>query len=271
MIDKLVYFVFYEFYVKIVLVLFYKTRRKGGVFMKNSIVKFLSLILAGVLTLSGSTFAFAEDSPGTVDGFAVALNPERNYLILVNNENPYEFGGEYDESLREDLVFLADAYGEATPLEKATALAFSQLQIALKVQGMEIVLYSAYRTEADQAWVYENFGELEGWSETNLVAKPGFSEHHTGLVVEVMVFFPDENGDIVPQTVTAERHDAVPFFALLDRNLANFGFILRYPEGKEEWTGAPSMPYEIRLVGSSKIAHEIMDNGLCLEEYLAQK
>ena len=54
-----------------------------------------------------------------------------------------------------------------------------------------------------------------------------------------------------------------------DESLADFGFIDRYPGGKEQITGFPSEPYEIRFVGSAEVAHAIMDNGLCLEEYIS--
>lgn len=204
-----------------------------------------------------------------LDGFSVAINPERDYLIVVNDNHPYDFNGKYNQLLKQDLVYASDVYGEATALEKAAYLAFSQFQVAMREKGLEIGFYSGYRTEAEQAWVYDHYGSLEGWRETNTVRKPGFSEHHTGLMVNLLIYYPgiEENGDVW-MTETAERQAKMPELKVLHETLADYGFIDRYPAGKEAITGVLNEPYEIRFVGSTKIAHEIMDNHLTLEEYL---
>lgn len=197
--------------------------------------------------------------------------PGRDYLIVVNDDIPYDFDGEYNKNLQKDIVFMDDVYGEATPAEKATLKAFQKLQKSLKAKGMTIGLLSGYRTKEDQQGVYDYYSNLPGWSETNKVSQAGFSEHHTGLVLNILILYQGE-GDTEPiwYTETEERRQKIEYFKLLHENLADFGFIDRYPPGKESITGVPSEPYEIRFVGSAKIAHEIMDNGLCLEEYLSQ-
>lgn len=207
------------------------------------------------------------------DAFSVALNPERDYLIVVNEDNEYEFGGAYDQLLQQDLIYVSDNNGELTPLEKGANAALSLLKQRLRDQGMEIELYSGYRTKEDQQEVYDYYGNLEGWSETNKVSKPGFSEHHTGLLLNIVAWMPDEEDpdDYLWTTETAARQEKNPDFKVIHENLADFGFIDRYPAGKEDITGYPNEPYEIRFVGSSKVAHEIMDNNLCLEEYLKSK
>ena len=206
------------------------------------------------------------------DEFSCAMNANRDYLIVVNDENPYDFGGEYDRLLQDDLVYVADVLvGERTPVEKATLYAFTELQYALEQKGIRIGLYSAYRTEEDQQQVYDYFGSLEGWAETNKVSQPGYSEHHTGLLLNILINWYGEDGEMIWYTETAERQAEIPEFKVVHDTLADYGFIDRYPKGKEAITGYPSEPYEIRFVGSSEVAHEIMDNGLCLEEYLGQK
>ena len=104
------------------------------------------------------------------------------------------------------------------------------------------------------------------------MSKPGFSEHHTGLLLNIVVWWPDEGNpnEKIWTTETAERQAKDPDYQVIHDNLADFGFIDRYPAGKEDITGTPCEPYEIRFVGSSLVAHEIMDNGICLEEYLEQ-
>lgn len=234
---------------------------------KNSMALSLVSILV-LLTLFCFPLTTLAEEASAEDPFAIALNPSRDYLIVVNDEHPYEFGGTYDQLLQDDLIYVSDVYGEATPVEKCTYLAFSQLRASLLNQGMDIGLYSAYRTEADQQWVYDYYGSLEGWADTNKVVKPGYSEHHTGILLNVMILYPGDDGEEIWYTETAERQKTIPYFALLHESLADFGFIDRYPEGKEAITGVPSEPYEIRFVGSSAVAHAIMDNHLCLEEFV---
>ena len=96
----------------------------------------------------------------------------------------------------------------------------------------------------------------------------GFSEHHTGLLLNIVIWGEDEEGNMTWITETAERQKTHPEFKVVHDSLADYGFIDRYPAGKENITGVPCEPYEIRFVGSSAIAHKIMDNRLCLEEYL---
>lgn len=235
--------------------------------------KYLAVCLIVVLVISVSHCAsvFADETmPG--GDFAVALNDKRDYLTLVNNDHPYEFGGEYDEALQEDLIYVSDCLAIPTPVEKAAALAFSELVADLHMQGVDIALFSAYRTEDDQQWVYDNYAELDGWGESNTVMKPGFSEHHTGLMIEYMVWYNggDESAPWEWYTVSAERASD-PYYQPIWDTMAKYGFILRYPEGKESITGITYEPYELRFVGSSQIATDIMSQGLCLEEYLEQQ
>ncbi|MBQ9016836.1 D-alanyl-D-alanine carboxypeptidase family protein [Candidatus Saccharibacteria bacterium] len=198
------------------------------------------------------------------DEFARAMDPHLDYLILVNGEHPYEFGGIYDRELQNDLAYIADCYvGEATPIEKGALYAFTLLQYDLKQKGMEIGLFNAYRTYEDQEETMRLYPET--------TVEPGFSEHHTGLVLDIMIKWSDKSGGQIWYTETAERQTEIPEFKVVHETLADYGFIDRYPPDKEAYTGLPSMPFEIRFVGSSEIAHEIMDNGLCLEEYLASK
>ena len=58
-------------------------------------------------------------------------------------------------------------------------------------------------------------------------------------------------------------------FEIIHESVARFGFNMRDPDGKEGVTGSPYRPYEIRFVGSSEDAKNIVNNKLCLEEYLA--
>ena len=224
--------------------------------------------LLAYLTVSGSELDQA-DVAGFIeaaDDFSVGLNPTRDYLIVINDDNEYIFGVDYDQALQSDLIYVTDFQGEATAIEKGANAAFSMLKHHLFEEGIYIELFSGYRTKEAQQWVYDYYGDLEGWSDTNKVAKPGFSEHHTGLLLNIVVWWPQIGAWA---TETPERTSEDPeFFTKIHTALADYGFIDRYPADKESYTGYPSEPYEIRFVGSSQTAHAIMDNGFCLEEYL---
>ena len=210
----------------------------------------------------------AKPNPNSEE-YGHSLSKKRDYLILVNETHPYEFGGEYDTLLQKDIVYLPDPYGGITPVEKGAAAAFLELQKALKKKGMTIDLYSAYMSESDQQWAYDYYSNLPGWGETNKVAKPGFSENHTGLLLNILILYQGENDpEPIWYTETAERQETIPYFKLLHETLADYGFIDRYPKGKEAITGIPCQPYLIRFVGSKQVAREITNSGLCLEEYL---
>ncbi len=197
------------------------------------------------------------------------LNPELDYLILVNDDHPYDFNSDYALALQDSLIKVPDVYGEATPVEEATYIAFTKLQADLAANGIIIGLFSAWRSMEDQQAVYDYYSNLDDWANSNKVMLPGYSEHHTGLVINFFAWHQFD-GDAAPVwcTITAERQAEIPEYQIIRDTLADYGFIERYPAGKEAFTGVPCEPYEIRFVGYSNIAHAIMDNNYSLEEYL---
>ena len=245
--------------------------------VKNILAAVVAIVLAPIFCAACHASTSADSSPAAdnhesaTDSFAVAMNPSREYLIIVNDDYPYRFGDAYDEALQSDIIYVADCYGEPTPVEKAAYLAFSELAADLHAQGIQIALYSAYRTESDQQWVYDHYANLKNWDDTNTVKEPGYSEHHTGLMIEFVVWYNggDDSAEWTWYTVTAERATD-PYYQPIWSTLAKYGFIERYPAGKEDITGVTYEPYELRFVGSSAVATEIAAQGICLEEY-AQK
>lgn len=231
------------------------------------IAELVALLLIAIIcpTISVVGQGTQPEAAEAYDDFAIGLNPNRDYLVMVNDDNPYDFDGAYAKALEPDIVYVSDFEGIPTPIEKGANTAFTMLKQSLADEGIDIQLYSAYRTKEDQSWVYDYYSNLDGWSDTNKVAEPGFSEHHTGLLLNIVVWWPEIS---TWATETAERHaENSEFFDRIHDALADFGFIDRFPAGKEIITGYPYEPYEIRFVGSSVVAHEIMDKGLTLEEY----
>ena len=141
-----------------------------------------------------------------------------------------------------------------------TALAkLQQLQRDAQAQGINISnSYSGYRSYQDQTQLYNNYVNLHGEEEANTFsAKPGFSEHQTGLTFDLKDF----NGQLVEDPITSQW---------IKDNCAKYGFIVRYPEGKEDITGYIYEPWHLRYVGE-EVANQIMNNNTTLEQYLGVK
>ena len=119
-----------------------------------------------------------------------------------------------------------------------------------KKVGVDLVLYSAYRSYEKQESLWTTEFSFENMS----LAVPGYSEHHTGLALDIST-----TGD----GLTKEKTKA---YTYLKDNAHRFGFILRYQEGKEKITGYNFEPWHYRYVG--EIATFIHENNLTLEEYI---
>lgn len=146
------------------------------------------------------------------------------------------------------------------------------LVAAAKEAGFNMQLCSAYRTVEKSAELYQrkvNQYIGYGYSEADAkveaakwVAPPGTSEHHTGLAMDLVSsdywnYYSDLEHDY-------ENFDS---FKWMYEHCAEFGFILRYPKDKQDITGITYEPWHYRYVGI-EAAEYIMENGLCLEEYL---
>lgn len=187
---------------------------------------------------------------------ATSQNNKLDYLICINADNIYDFEGNYAKQLEKSMVTFTQAiYGDVNQLEKAAYQAFCQLQIALAEKDVTIGILSGYRSYEDQEYLYN--------LDTATQAAPGYSEHHTGLNISMVVWSDlGEEG-----WAWASEGGRIPENETISSLLPEFGFIRRYPEGKEEITGVSAKPYEIRYVGR-EAARKITKQGITLEEYL---
>ena len=187
---------------------------------------------------------------------ATSQNNKLDYLICINAGNAYSFDGNYAKQLDKSLVsFTQTLYGSVGQVERATYQAFCQLQIALAEKGIAVGILSGYRTYEDQEYMYELRPAEQ--------AAPGYCEHHTGLNISMMVWSDSSEGE----SGWALEGVRIPENETITALLPEFGFIRRYPAGKEEVTGMIAKPYEIRYVGR-EAARKIAKEGITLEEYL---
>ena len=181
-----------------------------------------------------------------------------NYVTLINKDNLIK--DKYFKYL--ELSECIDIYGNASKLEKNTLLAFNELRDYLLSMNIEIGIDSAYRSLDEQQQIIDEFKKKYGNDYTNFVAPLRASEHHTALAIDLSIkkdreFLTDNDELFANEEVFME----------ISKNLHKFGFILRYPKGKERITGYSYEPWHIRYVGV--IPATIMyKNKLTLEEYI---
>lgn len=146
---------------------------------------------------------------------------------------------------------LPEAY---TPGENAAARqAFNIMQADAKAAGLTIYISSGYRDFGLQAMIYHRNAALYGQTRTDTFsARPGHSEHQTGMAFDLNTI----SGSFGQSREGAWVRD----------NGHRYGFILRYPEGKEQFTGYQYEPWHIRYLGID-MATKVYESGLCLEEY----
>ncbi len=138
-------------------------------------------------------------------------------------------------------------------IEQNTLENYHKLYEELVNQGLELVIFSAYRSYNYQIGIFQNA------KNKSYVALPGHSEHQTGFALDVSRL------DIG----LTEYFENTYEFEYLINNAHKYGFILRYPKGKENITGYSYEPWHFRFVGK-EIATFIYNNNLTLEEYIYQ-
>ena len=172
---------------------------------------------------------------------------------VTNKGLYYSVQGKYDEILVVNKHYpLSKDYN---PGENPTAkVAFLKLIAQMQKEGYAVSNnYSGFRSYATQAQLYQSYVNREGQAAADRYsARPGYSEHQTGLAFDVI----GTNGHLVEDESAAQW--------LLD-HAADYGFVVRYLKGKESVTGYMHEEWHLRYVG--KEAKEIAASGLTLEEY----
>lgn len=206
--------------------------------------KLLYVLIFAVIVFAG--FMLAKGKLST--GIATYINDTE--ILLVNEANPLpddyepvELVNLYEQK-RHFLLASSDIYLDRVAFEAANAM-FLQAENE-DMNGF--ILTSGYRTSEKQA-------ELFAQQQDGTAQQPGHSEHETGLAFDVTA--RSDSGDF----------ESTPQFKWLIENCWDYGFILRYPEGKEDITGIVYEPWHYRYVGV-EIAQAIRESGLTLEEYL---
>lgn len=171
---------------------------------------------------------------------------ENDLTILVNKY--HKLPEDYEPS---DLVNIENTNYR---LRKPAAEALKELTNAAKNDNVVFYPFSAYRSYQTQNGLYINYKNRDGEKEADTYsARPGFSEHQLGLAVDV-------RSSSLPSNLTNEDYKW-----MMD-NSYKYGFIIRYPKGKQHITQFIEEPWHIRYLGV-ELATKVHDSGLTYDEY----
>ncbi len=183
-------------------------------------------------------------------------------LILVNYQYPYEAA---------DTVAVVDVYGNRNAFYQVSNTSIALTQSTLDAMNAmtegfyrvtssnDMMIVSGYRNVQSQRDIYNDRVATQGEEMAALyVATPGYSEHHTGLAMDLSFYMDDGT------SVNIEQYEHGPW---LNENCTDYGFVLRYPQDKVDITKIGYEFWHYRYVGVPH-AQIMVDKNLCLEEYI---
>ena len=224
--------------------------------------------ITGWTTIDGQDYYFRPD--GTMAQGQVEIDGQNRFFTSTGAEvlvvNPWNAVPEgYDP----DLVTVSEEISrEGTKVSRSCYDALVQMITDCNKECPTVYIISSHRTYDYQAGLFENRIQRfqnEGYSRDEaetlaaaVVARPGTSEHHLGLAVDII---DTRSWDLT------EIQETLPGQQWLMENCWRYGFILRYPKGTTDSTGIIYEPWHYRYVGT-ELAKELYDAGLTLEQYL---
>ncbi|MEG2869412.1 MAG: M15 family metallopeptidase [Terrisporobacter sp.] len=211
-----------------------------------------------ILMIIGGGFIYMFDcikaDSETVQGKVYKQNSNTD-LMLVNKNHRVDNEYKPEKLIVPDIKFNDESNLEEKHVSDKIVKPLENLVNNAKKEGIILIGNSGYRSYNSQRKTYNNRVKSQGKEIADeYVAKPGFSEHQTGLCIDIT----NESKYFVKGTKEADW---------LAENCYKYGFIIRYPEGKDTITGIAHEPWHIRYVGK-KVAKEIYDKDITLEEYL---
>ncbi len=199
-----------------------------------------------------------------------SININIDFIIAINNyEVPNEVSTLENETCEpfyvEDILIAnknhcLDASFNPGGLDPVVQSAFNQMQADAKNEGINLFISSGFRSYEEQVSTFNYWVSLYGEEEAQRVsARPGYSEHQTGLVIDV----GGDNSACLLEECFGDDPEGI----WIANNAYKYGFIIRYKPGKEDITGYKYEPWHLRYVGVD-VATEIYNQDTTLEEYL---
>ncbi len=192
-------------------------------------------------------------------GYVLPQQNPADTLILVNKTNrapsvPVTL-------VKPDVPPTRDIFSENIYMRPEAAHALEALFAGASRDGITLYATSGFRSYGVQQSIYNRKVQSMGETAANrIVAKPGYSEHQTGLAMDV-------EGESTRDVGLVEAFGESPEGIWLAAHCHEYGFIIRYPKDKTDITGYAYEPWHVRYVGI-EAAREITDLGVTFEEYL---
>lgn len=190
--------------------------------------------------------------------FQIEINNIKKNVNVNINFKKYEVIKKNDIYYIDGIMLVNKSYPiskdyDPKDLLDVTKKAYEKMNYAASKDGVTLWIVSGYRNYKDQETIYNNYVKINGKENADTYsARPGYSEHQTGYVI-----------DVNDATSNFEGTKAAKW---LDDNSYKFGFIIRFPKGKDKYTGYKYEPWHLRYIGKEK-AEKIKKSNLSLEEY----
>nr|WP_245339335.1 M15 family metallopeptidase [Paenibacillus shirakamiensis] len=183
----------------------------------------------------------------------------KSEMVLVNKKFALPDGYVPTDLVYPNVPFTFKEKIEKRKMRKEAASALEKLFAAAKKDKIYLAGVSAYRSEQTQIALFNRYVKRDGEAKAKTYsAVPGHSEHQTGLAIDVS----GSNG----RCAAEDCFGGTPEAKWLAAHVADYGFVIRYPKGKDSVTGYKYEPWHIRYVGED-IAKTVMSQGITLEEY----
>lgn len=178
---------------------------------------------------------------------------------IVNKTRPVGESYRPDDLVTPNVSLNTQKSQEENQIRSQVAMPLQRLFEATQQEGIQLFLASGYRSFSLQQTYYNNYVRTSGQVEADrFSARPGTSEHQTGLSLDVAT------SDRVHYLDQAFGEDAAGKW--IKTHAHEYGFIVRYPEGKEAITGYLYEPWHLRYVGTD-LANELYRNNQTMEEF----
>lgn len=201
-----------------------------------------------------------EDDNLTLDLEEDIFNPSST-AVLVNKSYSLNEDDAPDDLVLVDVPTVLESV-EIRQMRQVAADALKEMFSAAEEEGIILHARSGYRSYQTQVQLFNNYVENHGEEAANRYsARPGESEHQTGLAMDVT----SESVNYQLTEAFGETEEGI----WVKENAHDYGFIIRYPEGKEAITGYIFEPWHLRFLGK-ELATDVYESGLTYEEYLAE-
>ncbi len=207
-------------------------------------------------TSSPQSTAQAPQQSESTPGAGYDLDSPDSITVVVNKQRPFH----PVDWAPSDLVSPNVTNNNGQPLREVAAVALEAMNEAATAEGLPLTFASAYRSYSEQGSLYSRYVASDGQAAADTYsARPGFSEHQTGLATDLT-----DGGDCTLEECFGET----PTGQWLRENSWRYGFILRFDEGQEQVVGYTYEPWHFRYVGVD-VATAMHEQGVAnLEDFM---